>query len=248
MTVEQFVADTLEVTKFLRQRFGQEKIYLMGHSWGSFIGVQAAAQAPDYYHVYIGVGQLSQQIHSEQLAYRYALAAYQAAGNTKMVRKLESAPPSTTAPLPRNYEAIRDLYMHQIGIGTMRDMHSVITGLFFPSFEVKEYTLKEKLNFWRGKIFARSEEVNLWQEMLTVDMAQRVPRLEIPAYFFHGQYDYTCAYPLAQDYYEVLDAPLKGFYTLKNAVHTPIFEQPELALRILQDDVLLGTTSLADSH
>lgn len=46
MTVDQFVADTLAMTNYLRARFGKEKIYIMGHSWGSFIGIQAAAQAP----------------------------------------------------------------------------------------------------------------------------------------------------------------------------------------------------------
>ncbi len=66
MTAEQFVSDTLEVTNYLRNRFGKEKIYLMGHSWGSYIGIQAAARAPELFHAYIGIGQISHQIESEQ--------------------------------------------------------------------------------------------------------------------------------------------------------------------------------------
>ena len=46
MTLEQFIADTLSVTSYLRDHFGKEKIYLMAHSGGTFIGLQAAAQAP----------------------------------------------------------------------------------------------------------------------------------------------------------------------------------------------------------
>jgi pimeloyl-ACP methyl ester carboxylesterase len=76
MTAEQFIADTLAVTRYLLNRFSQEKIYLMGHSWGSYIGIQAAAQAPELYHAYIGMGQISYQLQSEQLAYEYALAQY----------------------------------------------------------------------------------------------------------------------------------------------------------------------------
>ena len=52
ITVDQLIADTIEVTNYLRERFGQEKIYLMGHSWGTFLGMQAAAQQPDLYQVY----------------------------------------------------------------------------------------------------------------------------------------------------------------------------------------------------
>ncbi len=100
MTAEQFVADTIEVTRYLLNRFGQEKIYLMGHSWGSYIGVQAAAQASELYYAYIGMGQVSYQIQSEQLAYEYALAYHRQNGDQRMVRKLEAAPPTTSTTSP----------------------------------------------------------------------------------------------------------------------------------------------------
>ncbi len=62
ITVDQIVDDTLAVTDYLQRRFEVPKIYLMGHSWGSFIGIQAAARAPQRYHAYIGVGQLCRQL------------------------------------------------------------------------------------------------------------------------------------------------------------------------------------------
>jgi pimeloyl-ACP methyl ester carboxylesterase len=82
------------VTEYLRQRFGREKITLMAHSWGSYIGIQAAARYPDLYTAYIGIGQISHQVESEQLAYAYALDFYKKAGDQKMVQKLEAAPPT----------------------------------------------------------------------------------------------------------------------------------------------------------
>jgi pimeloyl-ACP methyl ester carboxylesterase len=61
MTAEQFIADTLAVTDYLRDRFGKDKIYLMAHSGGTFIGLQAAARAPQAYGAYIGVAQMVRQ-------------------------------------------------------------------------------------------------------------------------------------------------------------------------------------------
>ena len=101
MNLEQMISDTLEVTKYLRQRFGQDKIYLMGHSGGSFIGIQAAARAPELYHAYIGVAQMSNQLKSEKLAYDYMLQQFKENGNTNMVRKLEAAPVTMTGGTPR---------------------------------------------------------------------------------------------------------------------------------------------------
>ena len=248
MTAAQFIADTLEVTRYLLNRFGKEKIYLMGHSWGSTIGIQAAAQAPELYHAYIGMGQISNQLQSEQLAYEYALAQYRNNGNLRMLRKLEAAPPAMAVPLPAAYDALRDEYMHDLGLGTTREMTSVITGILLPSWQFREYTLAEKVNLWRGKVNSRSRDFGLWDAMLTTDLSQQVTKLAIPVYFFHGIYDYTCAYPLARAYFDKLQAPMKGFYTFDESAHSPIFEEPEKALKILLEDVLNRTNALADKR
>jgi pimeloyl-ACP methyl ester carboxylesterase len=248
MTTEQFISDTLAVTSYLRKRFGQEKIYLMTHSWGSYIGIQAATRAPELYHAYIGMGQISYQIQSEQLAYQYALEFYKKNGNTDMVRKLEAMPPSMAVPLPAGYEALRDEYMHGAGIGTTHEMKSVITGIFLPSWQFRGYTLAEKVNLWRGKVYSRSRDFGLWETMLATDLTKQVTELAIPVYFFHGRYDYTCTYPLAGAYFDQLQAPLKGFYTFENSAHSPLFEEPEKALNILLEDVLNGTNALADKR
>jgi pimeloyl-ACP methyl ester carboxylesterase len=248
MTAEQFIADTLEVTRYLIERFGQEKIYLMGHSWGSYIGIQAVAQAPELYVAYIGMGQLTYQLQSEQLAYDYALARYRESGNLDMVRRLEAAAPTMTVPLPAAYEALRDEYMHDLGIGTTHEMRSVISGIFLPSWQFREYTLPEKVNLWRGKIAARSREFGLWETMLATDLTQMVTDLAVPVYFLHGRYDYTCAYPLATAYFDQLQAPLKGFYTFESSAHSPVYEEPERTLKILLEDVHKGTTVLADER
>ena len=247
MTAEHYIADTLEVTKYLRTRFGREKIYLMAHSWGSYIGIQAAAREPELYYAYIGMGQISYQIKSEQLAYEYALEYYKNIGNTDMVQRLEAAPPTLTVPLPAAYNALRDEYMHGAGIGTTHEMKSVITGIFLPSWQFREYTVGEKINLWRGKIFSRSSDFNLWDTMQATDLTKQVTQLAIPVYFFEGAYDYTCAYPLAKEYFAQLNAPVKGFYTFEHSAHSPIFEEPEKMLKILQQDVLAGTNNLADT-
>ena len=240
---EQLVSDTVSVTNYLRSRFGQQKIYLMGHSGGTFIGIQAAARAPELYRAYIGVAQMSDQLESEKLACAYMLRRFKDDGNTKLVRTLEEAPVNDSVPLPGSYLSVRDSAMHSLGVGTTHDMKSVLTGLLLRSLENREYTLSEKINMWRGKIFSGSR---LWNMQLSTDLTKKVTRLEIPVYFFHGEYDYTVSYPLAKSYYEQLDAPMKGFYTFAESAHSPLFEEPRRMREIMQADVLAGTNRLAD--
>lgn len=129
-------------------------------------------------------------------------------------------------------------------IGTTHDMHSVITGIFLPSLTCREYTLMEKVNLWRSK--SRFGVSFLWDKMLTTDLAKEVPELDLPVYFYHGVFDYTCSYTQAKSYFVRLKAPLKGFYTFEQSAHSPIFEEPEKMRRILLEDVLVGANNLAD--
>jgi len=244
MTLEQMISDTLEVTNYLRHRFGKEQIYLMGHSQGTFIGIQVAARAPELYYAYIGVAQISNQLKSERLAYEYMLQQFQKNGNLEMVRKLEAAPVTMTDGTPDAYLALRDEAMHSLGIGTTHDMKSVLSGIFFPSLTFRGYTLLEKVNMWRGK--SQSGVSLLWDEMIATDLTIKVPELEIPVYFIEGIYDYTCSYTLAKDYLEKLQAPLKGFYTFEQSAHSPLFEEPESFIEIMVNDVLNSNVNLAD--
>jgi pimeloyl-ACP methyl ester carboxylesterase len=238
------ISDTLEVTNYLRQRFAKEKIYLMGHSGGTFIGIQAAARAPELYYAYIGVAQMSYQLKSERLAFEYMLQQFKESGNTKMVRKLEAAPVTMTGGIPDAYLAVRDEAMHSLGIGTTHDMNSVLSGIFFPSLTFRGYTLLEKINMWRGK--SQSGVSPYWDEMIATDLAIKVPELEIPVYFFGGIYDYTCSYTLEKDYLEKLQAPMKGFYTFERSAHSPLFEEPERFIEIMVNDVMNGNVDLSD--
>jgi pimeloyl-ACP methyl ester carboxylesterase len=238
------ISDTLEVTNYLRTRFGKEKIYLMGHSGGTFIGIQAAARAPDLYYAYLGQSQMADQLKSEKLAYDYMLQQFKENGNTQMVRKLEAAPVTMTGGTPDAYLLVRDIGMHSLGIGTTHDMNSIVTGILLPSFLSRDYTLTEKINMWRGK--AQSGVASLWSTMLATDLNKQVPELAIPAYFFEGIYDYTCSYSEAKSYFEQLKAPVKGFYIFDQSAHSPMFEEPVKMQKILQEDVLAGVNNLAD--
>jgi len=244
MTVERFIADTLEVAQYLRRRFSVERVHLMGHSWGSFIGLQAVAAAPDLFHTYIGMAQITHQLRSEQESYRYLLAAYEARGDHRMVRRLRAAPVGDSVPLPAAYEALRDKAMHGVGVGTTHQMRSVVTGIFLPSWVSPDYTLREKVNLWRGKVASRRS--GLWNAMMATDLTRLVPELPVPAYFLHGRYDRTVSYDLARAYAGRLRAPQVGFYTFPQSAHSPVLEEPERALRILREDVLPGRTTLAD--
>ncbi|MBT8226788.1 MAG: alpha/beta hydrolase [Dactylosporangium sp.] len=245
MSVDQLISDTVEVTNYLRERFDQDKIYLLGHSWGTFLGIQVAARRPDLYHAYVGMGQITHQIRSEILFHRYAITQFEQIGDTRMARKLRRAPVTTTLPLPRSYLKLRDTAMHRLGVGTTRDMTSAISGIFIPVWATRDYTMREKIAIGLGKAYSQRR---LWNTFLATDLTAIVPRSEIPIYICQGRFDYTVNSSQARSYLARLSAPVKGFYTFDSAAHSPLWEQPERMRRILREDVLTGQTTLADDE
>lgn len=165
-------------------------------------------------------------------------------GNTGYLRKLEAAPVTLKGGIPDAYRRMRNPEMHSLGTGTTHDMNSVITGIFLPSLFCRDYTIREKLNTWIGK--SRSGVSIVWDEMLVTDLSLKITELKIPVYFFEGVYDYTCSSVEAKSYFDILKAPVKGFYTFGQSAHSPLFEEPEKMQCILREDVLVGGNKLAD--
>jgi len=243
MTMEQMITDTVEVADYLRVRFGKDRILLLGHSWGSYLGIQVAAKAPDRFFAYVGMAQIVHQLRSEVMAHDFLLDAYKSLGDEGMVRELEAAPVSMERGLSAAWMQLRDAAMHKAGVGHTRDIDSVITGIFLPVWRLSAYTVMDKINVWRGKLWSRPF---FWEEMLRDDLATRLTKFELPVYVFVGQYDQTASPALSRAYFDAIDAPVKGFYVFEDSAHSPMFEEPERAMQILLQDVMRGTNLLAD--
>jgi pimeloyl-ACP methyl ester carboxylesterase len=178
MTAEQAIDDTLAVTNYLRTRFGQEKIYLMGHSGGSFIGM----------------AQMTYQLESERLAWEHLLELARQKGDRRTTRQLEGALVTMTVALPEAWMKMRNGIMHQAGVGTTRDMRSVVTGVFLRSWFSRDSAMKEKSATWRGKNVAQGL---MWDPMIATDLRTAPRRPDLPVCFFHGKHDFTVSYALA---------------------------------------------------
>ena len=244
ITLELLIDDTVSVTKYLLIRFNKEKIFLLGHSGGSFLGIHVVNKNPELYLAYIGISQMSFQIKSEVIALEYMISEYEKIKDDKMLNKLRNVIIQEDKELPKDYVQIRDVAMHKIGIGTTHNMKNIINDIFLESLLFSEYTITEKIAFWAGK--SKSGISVLWNEMIKKDLSVEIKKFKIPIYFLHGIYDYTCSYELSKRYFNVIDAPIKGFYTFENSAHSPHFEEPFKLKEILLNDILNCHNNMSD--
>lgn len=244
ITVDQLTKDAIDVAQYLCRRFGREKVYLMGHSWGSLIGIRVAAKAPELFHAYIGVAQISNQAASEKIALEYMISEYTARGSFAMAEQLKKHRfGSSHDSLVRYFKSpLRDRCMHELGIGTMRGMTSVIKGIFIPAMRSRAYTLRERITIWRAKLFLATR-TRLIDELLSTSLPDAVPRLAVPVFFISGSHDYTVNHTLSGAYLNSLNAPVKVFFLLNGSAHSPMHEEPEAFIMFIKKEVL-GTPAI----
>jgi pimeloyl-ACP methyl ester carboxylesterase len=194
------------------------------------------------------MAQITSQAESERIAYKYMEERYAERGNSKALAELKKYPllDTNTSFVPFFKSAIRDKYMHELGIGTMRNMKSVFTGVFIPVWTCKAYSLKEKINIWVSK-FTYVKKARFIDELFVLDIPAKVPKLDIPVYFLSGKNDLTVNVDLSRAYLKKLQAPIKGFYTFKKSAHSPLFEESQRVNEIFVSDILQGKTDLADN-
>ena len=210
------------MTNYLRSRFDKDKIYLMGHSGGTFIGIQAAARAPELYDAYIGQAQMVDQLKSEEPGLRvYAGQQFKANGNSADgPTSWKPTPVTLTGGTPAGYRAVRDVAMHSLGIGTTHDMNSVITGIFLPSWTSRDYTMAEKVNLWRGKAASRHCQC-IWDTMTKTDLSEQVTGVGHSNLFLSGVYDYTCPIRWQKSILKKSKRRSKGFTPLTSRLTAP---------------------------
>ncbi len=231
MTLEQMIEDTRQMTEYLKSRFNQEKIYLMGHSWGSFLGIKTIEKYPENYVAYIGIGQVTNQVESEKLAYDYMLQYAKDINDKTAVKNLEKFDRNASDFPSLDYiGAVRSPLMNKYGIGIMRDNFSMI-GLIKDVVLFKGYTLSEKVKFIQGMSFSL---IHLWDSVLEDNLFESSMLFQVPVYITHGKYDYQVSYTLSREYYEKIEAPEKSFFTFEKSAHSPNAEEPEQFVQIVR--------------
>lgn len=234
LTVDQVVDDTLEVVDYLRDRFDEQKIYLVGSSWGTTVGVLAVQRSPQLFHAYVGTGQMVDQFETDTLMYAESLADAEARGDDDMVdalRELGEPPYDDTLDYPVAIASNPRWLDFEHG-----EDHNP-SAEYPASLFVSEYTLIEQL---RGMAAIAETFDVLYPQLEDTDLRVQVPSLEVPVLVIEGRYEAAGRETLAREWFELLSAPSKRYVVLENSGHTPPSDEPGRFAELMAD--VLRTT------
>ncbi|MCD7097825.1 alpha/beta fold hydrolase [Stenotrophomonas sp. MMGLT7] len=243
MTRERMTADTEEMVAWLRQEFGKDKIFVLGHSWGSYLGLELARRRPEWLHAYIGVGQISNAPESERRGWAWTLRQARQDGNAQAVEELQAIAPYAQGNDPVPLDSLfkqRKWLNHYGGMVHNRQGGDAEAAAIKLS---PEYTDADLSGVWKGNEFSME---HLLAEVLTLDMSQ-VRELETPVFLFLGRHDRNVSSEVAAEWFATVKAPRKRLVWFEQSAHEVMNEEPGKTLVTLVQEVRPIAEAAGDS-
>jgi pimeloyl-ACP methyl ester carboxylesterase len=234
LSLERIADDAAELVQYLRSRYGKEKLFVLGHSWGSVVGLQLARQHPEWLYAYIGMGQVISGKAGEHVGYETTLRIAEAKKDTKAVNELKSIAPYPNADGTLPLEKVNQERVWSVAYGgltwgrTNLNFYSNLTQ-FAP-----EYSLADIAAINKG---AQLSLPPLLPDLLGFDYSA-VTEWRCPIIMFAGRHDFTTPSVVVADWFARIHAPEKKFIWFENSAHMMMVEEPGRMLVHLVEDVL----------
>ncbi|MBK6763826.1 MAG: alpha/beta hydrolase [Micrococcales bacterium] len=235
VSVDGYVADTIAVTNYLRDRFGQDAIYLLGQSWGTTLGVLAVQQQPDLYRAFIGTGQMVSQLATDRIFYEDTLAWAARTGRDDLATELvDAGPPPYEAML--RYEAAlsheQDVYPYD------HSANSEGAGQMSENLLVEEYALIDQVHVLGAFMDTFAA---LYPQLQEIDFRTSATGFAVPMFFVQGAHEADGRAEPFAEWYPMIDAPIKDLEVLDTSGHRPMWEQPDEFIDYMVNTVLAQT-------
>jgi pimeloyl-ACP methyl ester carboxylesterase len=222
ITVEQMTSDAEEVVRYLQKNYGKQKIFLLGHSWGSVLGVALAQRHPEWFYAYLGVGQMVNGQRNEEDGYKFTLEQARANHNSDAERELLAIAPYPGAPGTLTFNRI----------GAQRKWLMYYGGLTYGRTDFKyggnawelspDYTEKDLDAIDDGSLYSLT---HLLGPVVALNY-DSVTDFKCPIFLFEGRHDYAVSHALAAEWFGHIKAPSKKLVWFDNSAHQVFQEQP----------------------
>lgn len=227
VTLEQIVADGHELTQKLKEKFGQNKIYLVGYSWGSIVGMNLAQKFPNDYQAYIGIAQVINMKKSMNISQKWLYDRAKEKGDKVTLQALEKLKKPTTDFCNGDLQCFikqYELVTKYDGAIYNKDTNAENEKALTKYEDYKDYDWTKAFEF---------SAKNLEKDMFATDF-RNVKELKLPVYFFLGRHDWNVSATLAAEFAKNLKAPKKKVIWFENSGHSLLEEEPQKFNKIMR--------------
>lgn len=234
LTITQLVEDAREVVEYLCREFNKEKIFVIGGSWGSLLGIRLAHAYPEHIAAFVGFGQFINGEKNELITYQFTLDAAKAAGDEQAVKELESVGPPVKGMYKGGFDGMmkqRNLMMKYGGYSRSEKKRSYYDSFVKPMILSGEYSLSDIIGIALGykKVLKA-----MWPEVGAVDLSEYTT-FDVPILVFDGRLDMNTPAELVEEWFDSIKAPYKELIWFENSAHNPMGDEPERFKKLLRE-------------
>jgi len=232
MTIDRMTQDGIELAQFLRGHLHKDKIIIVGHSWGTILGVHMAKARSDLFYAYVGTGQEANVQENETVIYARVLDTARTLGDTKAVTELEASGPPP-------YHVMKALTTQRIWAQDYEHADTYTAEEQASSLYAPGYSLLDLLHAVQSirLTLDRFLGPTMTGPLMTVNLNSLGPDFAIPMFVFEGPDDYITSPELAKAYLGTLNAPQREFVMLPAGGHFAVFTHPEDFLKEMNSRV-----------
>lgn len=217
MTVDRFLTDLDELVDYVRERLGKQKVTILGHSWGSQLGVLYASRHPEKVSTYVGAAQIGDALAAESQSYAIALAEAERLGWRKALKQLRAmGPPPYDAKAVMTERTWLQRMDGQLRGKPLWNTIRMVLG-------APESSLFDLPRVWRGFWFSLDA---MLPQVSTLNMLKLVPKLTMPVFFFVGRKDHWVPPENSVAYFDALTAPSKKLVWFDRSGHEAFADEP----------------------
>lgn len=229
MSMDRMTSDAVEVIEYIQQRLGVEKVILVGHSWGSILGLHVAARRPDLLHAYVGMGQAVAWRAAFDETARLVMEAAEAAGDQEVIDSLRALPDGwppredTEGFIKRVIAIQSPLTRYGKGMHALKDTENMIGALAPELLASPDLPLSDIM----GILNPGEATMALVQDIYNLDLRNDLSGIfDVPLFFFQGAHDWLTPTSLARPFIDSLTAPVKEYVAFDKSAHFLINEEP----------------------
>jgi pimeloyl-ACP methyl ester carboxylesterase len=238
LTIDRLVEDARELTLWLCEEFKKEKIFIIGGSWGSELGTWLAFRYPEHIAAYVGFGQVVNGSRNEELSFRFTLQGAEQAGDKKALAILDQVGPPEGGLYKGGFEGLmaqRRIMMKYGGYSPSAKKRSYFRAMVLPMLLSREYSLQDFIGLVKGYKYVLTA---MWPAVAATDFPKTCTRFEVPYFIFDGVLDRNTPAELVEDYFNVLQAPVKELIWFEHSAHNPMGDEPEKFKALLREKLL----------
>jgi len=223
ITVERMTQDGIELAEWLRKTLQKDKILIVGHSWGSILGVFMAKARPDLFHAFVGTGQVGDPARNYAVAYEELLKKAEGLKEARAIRELKEIgrPP---------YPDGRGYRIQRRWSNLFEGADAFISSMFGFALAAPGYSLRDVNDWMDGQMLSGERLIPQTSALTATALGGE---FAVPVFVIQGAEDFTTPTSLARSFVDSIRAPRKAFVPIGGGGHFAVFMKPDAFLNEL---------------